>query len=229
MGENHPELQVDRSLTMNYSLTLDPDQELFRSLLINDLNDISTILPNIKTHYLLKCDNCDERFGDISVKEAHEKTHFNFQCKKCFAVFPSKVTLGAHVYRNHKEDQKNAIISKEKIKKEKVQSSTIKKEPEDVPRDIQVKSEMRTENTRKDPNIRSRLQKMLYTKGGFWVCRQCGAEKKDKGHALDHVESHVDYLVYPCKNPGCDRTFNAWVKLRSHNKVNGGCNFRRQL
>ena len=217
---------------MNFLLSLDPDQELFRSLLMNDLHDISTILPNIKTHHLIKCDNCDERFSDISAKETHEKTHYNFQCRKCFAVFPSKVTLGAHLFRNHKDNQKKEIIPKDKIKKEKVQikkekvQSRIKKEPEVAPRDPKVKSEMTTENTRKDPNIRSRLQKMLFTKGGFWVCNVCGAEKKDKGHALDHVETHVDYLVYPCKNPGCSRTFNAWVKLRSHNKINGGCTWR---
>ena len=192
---------------------------------MNDLHDISTILPNIKTHHLIKCDHCDERFSDIAGKEAHEKTHFNFQCRKCFAVFSSKVTLGAHVFRNHKVNQKMEVIAKDRIKKEKVQSS-IKKDPEDVPRDPKVKSEMMTENTRKDPNIRSRLQKMLFTKGGFWFCTECGAKKKDKGHALDHVETHVDYLVYPCKNPGCSRTFNAWVKLRSHNKINGGCSWR---
>ena len=225
MNENHPELQVDRQLKMNFSVALDPDQELFRSLLMNDLHDISTILPNIKANHLLKCDQCEERFNDISVKEAHEKSHYKLECKKCFAVFSSKVSLGAHVYRNHKENQRKEIIPEDKIKKEKVQSK-IKKEPEEAPGDLKVKSEMITENTRKDPNIRSRLQKMLYTEGGFWHCRQCGAEKKDKGHALDHVETHVDYLVYPCKNPGCSRTFNAWVKLRSHNKVNGGCSWR---
>ena len=104
----------------------------------------------------------------------------------------------------------------------------MKRESEDLqkPRDANVKTEMMTEITRKDPNIRDRLSKMMSMKGGLWVCHQCGAEKKDKGHAFDHVETHVDYLVYPCKNPGCSRTFNAWVKLRSHNKINGGCSWR---
>ena len=224
---NHPELEVDRSLKMNFSHALDPDQELFRSLLMNDLHDISTILPNIKSIYLLKCAHCDDTFNDIYVKEDHEKAHLNqFQCRKCFAVFSSKVSLGAHVFRNHIDKQKKEILSKDKIKKEKVQS--VKRESEDLqrPRDANVKTEMMTEITRKDPNIRSRLLKMMSMKGGLWVCHQCGAEKKDKGHAFDHVETHVDYLVYPCKNPGCSRTFNAWVKLRSHNKINGGCSWR---
>ena len=37
------------------------------------------------------------------------------------------------------------------------------------------------------------------------------------------METYVDYLVYPCKTVGCTRTFNTWTKLRSHNKINGGC------
>ena len=184
MNVNHPEIQVDRSLKMNYNNALDPDQELFRSLLVNDLHDISTILSNIKTKQmdLLKCNHCDDIFNDISLKEDHEKKN-HFQCKKCFAVFDSKVSLGAHVFRNHRDNQKKEILSNDKIKKEKVQS--IKKEPEEItkPRDVNVKTEMMAEITRKDPNIRSQLLKMMSMKAGFWVCHQCGAEKKDKGHA----------------------------------------------
>ena len=105
------------------------------------------------------------------------------ESKKCFAVFDSKVSLGAHVFRNHRDNQKKEILSNDKIKKEKVQS--IKREPEEItkPRDVNVKTEMMAEITRKDPDIRSQLLKMMSMKAGFWVCHQCGAEKKDKGHA----------------------------------------------
>ena len=228
---------------MNFSL--DPDQELFRSLLVNDLNDISSILPNVKTKAALKCDHCDELFSDISDKKQHERSHYSYKCNKCFVAFTSKVSLGAHVL----SCQNDRI---QKIKKEKsLSGGGIKQEPTDkgditeemtrrpakrirnspswdlgpVDGELSVKTEIMTEITRRDPSIRSRLATMLEMRSGLWVCVQDNCDKKfrDKGHAFDHVENHVNYLVYPCKTPGCGKTYRTWTSLRSHNKINGGC------
>ena len=90
-------------------------------------------------------------------------------------------TRGAGLVWDDAEERRYRDWVKEKVQ----QSNSIKKEPEEItkPRDINVKTEMIAEITRKDPKIRSQLLKMMSMKAGFWVCHQCGAEKKDKGHA----------------------------------------------
>ena len=213
---------------MNFSQ--DPDQELFRSLLVNDLNDISVILPKTIDSGL-KCDHCDELFPDIADRKKHELIHYSFKCNKCFIVFTSKVSLGAHVLSSHNDQiqkvKKKDLMAPINVKQELTVKKKIKPPTKNIKQELTVKSEMtdEIEITRRDPTIRSRLARMLTMRSKLWHCdyEDCDRSFKDKGHALDHVETHVDYLVYPCKTPGCDRTFNSWTKLRSHNKINGGC------
>ena len=62
----------------------------------------------------------------------------------------------------------------------------MKKEPVDHLRDPKIKSEKITENTRKDPNIRGRLEKLFSRKRSF-VLKQYGQSMAYAG--FGHVDT----------------------------------------
>ena len=39
----------------------------------------------------------------------------------------------------------------------------------------------------------------------LWSCKSCGKTAKSKGNILQHAETHVEGLSFPCKR--CDQTF----------------------
>lgn len=91
-------------ITMN---SVDQFEELFRSYLVNDLQPISTILPE-KESQLLRCGYCEARVAGAEQLTSHEKTHFTFECSRCHAVFPAQAALTQHVNINHIQQQQQA-------------------------------------------------------------------------------------------------------------------------
>ena len=127
-------------------------------------------------------------------------------CEVCFVVFTRHRDLKKHMTEMHLPKLYSAPVSV----------------PVSAPRAVQVRKQSVTRN---DPAIKKALQQMVVRHDGLWYCTvpNCGRSVKDKGHALDHCESHLDGLCYPCPNYDCDKWFSTWASLRGHKKP---CKFK---
>ena len=51
-------------------------------------------------------------------------------------------------------------------------------------------------------DVAKQIKSMIKKHGGIWTCKFCGLEKKHKGHVMEHVESHIEGLEFPCNMCG---------------------------
>ena len=89
------------------SANFDPNDELFRSCLVNDLKTVSSIIkkPGVWMGSLqqkIKCSICDVFLRDPPERAQHEKTHFTFECKYCCSLFVHQSELTRHLETSHK-------------------------------------------------------------------------------------------------------------------------------
>ena len=89
------------------SVIFDPNDELFRSFLVNDLKSVSSITTKACVKECLvqeniKCSHCDVMLKDPLERAQHEKTHFTFECKYCYSLFVRQSDLTRHLETSHK-------------------------------------------------------------------------------------------------------------------------------
>ena len=89
------------------SVSFDPNDELFRSYLVNDLKLVSIITTqaSVKKKGSIaentKCSHCDVILPDPLERAQHEKTHFTFECKYCYSLFVRQSELTRHLETSH--------------------------------------------------------------------------------------------------------------------------------
>ena len=89
------------------SVSFDPNDELFRSYLVNDLKLVSCITTqaSVKKKGFIqentKCSHCDVILRDPLERAQHEKTHFTFECKYCYSLFVHQSELTRHLMTSH--------------------------------------------------------------------------------------------------------------------------------
>ena len=89
------------------SVSFDPNDELFRSFLVNDLKSVSSIttkscMKECLVQENIKCSHCDVLLRDPLERAQHEKTHFTFECKYCYSLFVRQSDLTRHLETSHK-------------------------------------------------------------------------------------------------------------------------------
>ena len=62
-----------------------------------------------------------------------------------------------------------------------------------------------TLNTSDKSEINSKINELLETTDGLFVCKACGKSSRDRRNIGRHVETHIEGLSFPCQR--CDKTF----------------------
>ena len=62
-----------------------------------------------------------------------------------------------------------------------------------------------TLNTSDKSEINSKINELLETTDGLFVCKACGKSSRDRGNIGRHVETHIEGLSFPCQR--CDKIF----------------------
>jgi hypothetical protein len=176
---------------------------------------------------IMDCNFCKRIFKNAGDKEQHERSHYVFTCEVCYTVFRRKCDLEKYLsgIHNVKTDQGAAKAPKSKTLyfecqirfKAFVSDDNLKKHML-VQHQQREGAQIKEEITRNHPAFADTINNMLFRQDGMWHC-SCGKMFKDKGHAKDHCETHVEGLCYPCPNVGCGKWYGKSVGLRAHRRI----------
>ena len=120
----------------------------------------------------------------------------------------TEVTLETNTENDTKEDQKVETVE------EKDKPVAVVKHRDDDPA-RHKKFHLQESDFVNYSNFKDFLQTVFSReKPGVWQCNICDKTTKNKGHAEDHAESHIEGLKYPCKH--CKQDFNSRGSLRKH-------------
>ena len=179
---------------------------------------------------IMDCNFCEMTFKTVGDKEQHVMSHYVFTCEVCYTVFRRKCDLEKHLscIHNVKTNQGAAKPPKPKTLyfeckicfKAFAKDDNLKKHML-AQHEQREEAPIKEEITRNHPAFADTINNMLFRQDSMWHCSvtNCGKMFKDKGHAKDHCESHVEGLCYPCPNVGCGKWYGRSVGLRTHRRI----------
>ena len=63
-------------------------------------------------------------------------------------------------------------------------------------------------------DVDDKIQELIEKRGGMFHCQACDYTSPKSSNIKEHVEIHIDGLIYPCQF--CDKTFRSKNVLRNH-------------
>ena len=131
----------------------------------------------------LKCKPCGKPCRNMSDALEHVEIHVEglvYDCKYCSKPVPTRSVKRTHERKCKANDREvsNELHPYQKTK-------------------VHLKFDTIEELDRK---LDEMIEREEYESGlkGCWKCKQCGKPSKSKSHALDHVEIHIEGLVFHC-------------------------------
>ena len=156
---------------------------------------------NIGSHgRMYKCNVCSLVSRDKTDCIKHVETHIaelSYTCVQCEHNTKTKNSIEVHVLKHERIASKSIeyisdVMSLANVSKEKLEE--------------QISSMI--ERGEKHSNGKQR--------GNKWVCTVCGKISMQRNHSSDHVETHLEGLLFSC--PHCSYTGKTRVSIRSHLK-----------
>jgi len=165
----------------------------------------------VKENEVWKCKVCGRITPHLQSLRTHLELHvrglYN-TCDLCMKVFPTKSLLASHKHDKH-------IQNEERLGKDKEISDFIKKEISPSSKNVRRCKKIVT--VRDMSEVDAKIEQLYERRDGRYHCLSCQYSSLNRAHLKEHVEKHIEGLLYPCQF--CDKSFRSKNSFRGHIRI----------